>query len=154
MSRLALIAAGVAGLTTLGVAPATAATAPQAGTAAVTTTTTCGYLGYQAGLATKVCADVTGTGVEIYGQVGLAGPPSPGSPAPQPRQLITSLSANLVGGASLGTVNQNVNFTASTIQVHGIPATVPCGSTVHASFSVASFPWSPNPVTLDLPIAC
>ncbi|MEV4613281.1 hypothetical protein AB0K43_11865 [Kitasatospora sp. NPDC049258] len=153
MSRLALLAAGVAGLTTLGVAPAVAAPAPQAATT-LSTVTTCGNLGYQAGLATKVCAEITGTGVVLYGQVGLAGPPSPGSPAPQPKQLITSLSGEVVGGASLGTANQNVIFTASTIQVRGVGGTVPCGSTVHASFSVASFPWSPNPVTLDVPVAC
>ncbi|MFJ1705064.1 hypothetical protein [Kitasatospora sp. NPDC088346] len=152
MSRIALLAAGVAGLTALGVAPAGAATAPQA--AAVTTTTTCGSTGLQAGLATKVCAEITGTGVVIYGQVGLAGPPSPGSPAPQPKQLITTLSADVVGGASLGTVNQGANFLASTIRVDGVSGTVACGSTVHATFAVASFPWSPNPVSLNVQVAC
>ncbi|WP_371501662.1 hypothetical protein OG871_32445 [Kitasatospora sp. NBC_00374] len=154
MSRLALLVAGAAGLTALGVAPAGAATAPQAAAATVTTTTTCGNSGLQAGLATKVCAEITGTSVVIYGQVGLAGPPSPGGPAPQPKQLITTLSADVVGGASLGTVNQGANFTASTIRVDGVNGTVPCGSTVHATFAVATFPWSPNPVSLNVQVAC
>ncbi|WP_405017110.1 hypothetical protein OHV05_08515 [Kitasatospora sp. NBC_00070] len=143
MFRKLLVAAGAAGLA-LAATPASATT---------TTTVTCGYSGLQAGLQTKVCAEVTGDQVQLYGQVGLAGPPSPGTVL-QPKELIVNLNGQIVGGASLGTVQAYRTFTASTIQVRGVGGTVPCGSTVHASFSVASYPWSPNPVTLDLPIAC
>ncbi|MFJ9517496.1 hypothetical protein ACIRPK_04375 [Kitasatospora sp. NPDC101801] len=143
MFRKLLVAAGAAGLA-LAATPASATT---------TTTVTCGYSGLQSGLQTKVCAEVTGDQVQLYGQIGLAGPPSPGTVL-QPKELTVNLTGQIVGGASLGTVQGYRTFTASTIQVRGVGGTVPCGSTVHASFSVASYPWSPNPVTLDLPIAC
>ncbi|MCG6497903.1 hypothetical protein [Kitasatospora sp. A2-31] len=150
MNRIALIAAGVAGAATL-------LAAPQAGAATATataTTVTCGSSGLQAGLSTKVCAEITGDQVQLYGQISLAGPPSPGSPAPQPQELITGLSGQVVGGASLGSVNGYTQFTASTVQVRGVGGTVACGSTVHASFSVAKFPWNPAPVTLDVVVPC
>ncbi|WP_406194177.1 hypothetical protein OH807_04615 [Kitasatospora sp. NBC_01560] len=151
MNRLTLLAAGVAGAATLLAVPAEAG----AVTATTTTTTvTCGASGLQSGLSTKVCAEVTGDGVQFYGQIGLAGPPSPGSPQPQPRELLTGLSGEVVGGASLGSVNGRTVFTASTVQVRGVGGTVPCGSTVHASFSVAGYPWNPAPVTVDVVVAC
>ncbi len=145
MFRKLLVVAGSAGLA-LAATPASAATTTE-------TVVTCGYAGLQSGLQTKVCAEVTGDQVQLYGQVGLAGPPSPGTVL-QPKELIVNLTGQIVGGASLGSVQGYRTFTASTIQVRGVGGTVPCGSTVHASFSVASYPWAPNPVTLDLPIAC
>ncbi|MFI6449395.1 hypothetical protein [Kitasatospora sp. NPDC050543] len=155
MSRLALIAAGVAGATALAVAPA-GAVAPSpvspAGTAA--TVTICGPSGLQSGLLTKVCADITGNGVQLYGQVGLAGPPTPDSPAPRPRQLITALSGTVAGGVSLGSVNRSVTFLASNVKVDGAGGTVPCGSTVHGSFSVQSYPWPARPVDIDVAVTC
>lgn len=142
MFRKLLVVAGAAGLA-LAATPASAATI----------VTTCGVSGIQSGLQTKVCAEVTGDQVQLYGQISLAGPPSPGS-SPQPKELMVNLAGQVVGGASLGTVQGYRTFTATTVQVRGVGGTVPCGSTVHASFSVASYPWFNTPVTLDLPIAC
>ncbi|MFI6846408.1 hypothetical protein OG535_35990 [Kitasatospora sp. NBC_00085] len=151
MNRITLLAAGVAGAATLLAVPAEAG----ATTASITATTvTCGASGLQAGLSTKVCAEVTGDGVQFYGQVALAGPPSPGGPQPQTRELLTGLSGQIVGGASLGSVNGRTLFTASTVQVRGVGGTVPCGSTVHGSFSVAAYPWNPAPVTVDVAVSC
>ncbi|BFV59578.1 hypothetical protein KCMC57_up46820 [Kitasatospora sp. CMC57] len=143
MFRKLLVAAGVVGLA-LAATPASATT---------TTTVTCGASGLQSGLQTKVCAEITGDQVALYGQIALAGPPSPGTVI-QPQELTVNLTGQILGGASLGTVQGYRTFTASTIQVRGVGGTVPCGSTVQASFSVASYPWYNTPVTLSLPIAC
>ncbi|MFD9304123.1 hypothetical protein ACFWCB_15970 [Streptomyces sp. NPDC060048] len=151
MNRLALITAAVAGLTVLTVAPAGAASTPQSANATVTS---CSNTGLQAGLATRVCADITGNSVEIYGKVSLAGPPSPGSPAPAPKDLITSVTSEIVGSGSPDTRNSRVIFTATTIKVPGATTTVPCGSTIRGTFAVASFPWTANPVVHEVTISC
>ncbi|MEW1632955.1 hypothetical protein AB0469_02655 [Streptomyces sp. NPDC093801] len=150
MNRLALLAAGAVGLTVLATAPAVAA----APAAAAETVTSCGGSGLQAGLATRVCAEVTGTTVEFYGTVGLAGPPSPGSPAPAPKQLFTTLSVEVAGGGSPVTQDRPVVFTSSTVEVRGQAAAVPCGSTVRAAFGVASFPWPARPVVHEVTLGC
>ncbi len=154
MSRLTVVAAGVLGLAAFTALPAGAATSPAP---AAVTTTTCGTSGLQSGLYTKVCAEITGDSVQLYGQISLAGPPSPvgpGSGWPPAPALITKLTGDIVGGASLGVVNQNLYFDNQTTLIRGVGGTVPCGSVVHATFTVASYPWSPVPVTLDVPIAC
>ncbi|MFJ6618835.1 hypothetical protein ACIQOW_14820 [Kitasatospora sp. NPDC091335] len=152
MSRATWIAAGAVTLLAAPV-PALAATPTAATTTA--TVTTCGSYSLQAGLATYACADVTGDSVAIYGKIGLAGPPSPGTPwPPAPKDLVTHLSANVAGGASLGTVNGRTVFQVSTVRVDGIAATVACGSTVHVSFDVEGF-WSGQvPATVDVPVVC
>ncbi|MFI9331413.1 hypothetical protein ACIGZJ_28240 [Kitasatospora sp. NPDC052868] len=150
MNRIALIAAGAAGAAALLAVPVEAGAA----TTTATTTVTCGASGLQAGLMTKVCAEVTGDSVQLYGQISLAGPPSPGTPWPQTQELLTGLSGQVVGGASLGSVSGRTLFTASTVRVNGVGGTVPCGSTVHGSFSVATYPWGPVPVTVDVPVVC
>ncbi|MFJ8041135.1 hypothetical protein ACIRBX_11585 [Kitasatospora sp. NPDC096147] len=142
MFRKMLVAAGAVGLV-LAATPAQAAT----------TTTTCSNYGLQSGLYTKVCAEITDGQVELYGQISLAGPPSPGYPIPT-HNLLTTLSGNVVGGASLGTTQQNVTFRATTTQVRGVSGTVACGSTVHATFAVAEFGWYNTPVSLDVPVNC
>ncbi|MEU9041740.1 MULTISPECIES: hypothetical protein [unclassified Kitasatospora] len=154
MNRIAKIAAGAAGAVALFAVPVPAfASASTA--AAATTVTTCGWSGLQAGLSTKVCADVTGNSVVLYGQIGLAGPPSPGTPwPPAPQELLTRVSADVAGGNSLGAVNGRTVFTVSTVRVDGITATAPCGSTVHGSFSVETMWWGPSPVTVDVPVVC
>ncbi|KJY34469.1 hypothetical protein VR46_32675, partial [Streptomyces sp. NRRL S-444] len=96
MNRLALLAVGVAGLTVLAAGPAAAT--PEA--AADQTVTTCGNSGLQAGLLTRLCAEVTGNAVQFYGRVSLAGPPSPGSPTPATKELSTTLSAEVVGAGA------------------------------------------------------
>ncbi|MEU6968873.1 hypothetical protein AB0A71_14225 [Kitasatospora aureofaciens] len=149
-SRIAAAATGAAALLATPV-PALA-DAPQPPAA---TTTTCGWSGQQAGLSTKVCAEVTGDRVVVYGQIGLAGPPSPGTPwPPAPQELITGLSAETVGGGSLGAVSGRTVFTVSTVRVDGMVATVPCGSVLHASFAVSGAYRGPVPVTLALPVNC
>ncbi|WP_380281873.1 hypothetical protein [Kitasatospora purpeofusca] len=151
MNRLTLTAAGIAGAAALLAVPAQANAAQ---TTTTGTTVTCGASGLQAGLSPKVCAEVTGDSVQLYGRISLAGPPSPGTPWPQTVELLTGLSGNVVGGASLGSVSGRTLFTASTVQVPGVGGTVPCGSTVHGSFSVATYPWSPAPVTVDVVVPC
>lgn len=141
----AIAALGIAGTSILAAAPIAAADpAPP--------TVTCTY-GLQSGLATKVCAEVTGDNVRLFGQVGLAGPPSPGGPLPQPKPLILQLSGS-GAGVSLGAVTQNAIFQSATIQLSGVGGNVACGSTVHGSFAVTSYPWPSNPVTIDLAIPC
>ncbi|MQS17741.1 hypothetical protein F7Q99_37530 [Streptomyces kaniharaensis] len=153
MNRTALAVAAAAALLA---APATAVAAPVAAApAAATKTTTCGASGLQAGLMTKVCADVTGDDVQLWGQISLAGPPSPGTPwPPRPEELITSLSADVVGGNALGAVRGGTVFTVSAVRVGGVGGKVACGSTVHASFSVSSFSRFSAPVTVDVPVVC
>ncbi|WP_405982714.1 hypothetical protein [Streptomyces sp. NBC_00158] len=150
MNRLALLAVGAAGLTALTCAPAFAA----APAAATETVTSCGDAGLQAGLTTRVCADVTGTTVEIRGRIGLAGPPSPGSPAPGPRELFTTLTVEVLGGAAPVTQARPVVFNSSTLEVGGPAGPVPCGSTVRATFGVASFPWTARPVVHEVTVSC
>ncbi|MFH7596744.1 hypothetical protein WDV06_16830 [Streptomyces racemochromogenes] len=150
MNRSALLAAGAAGLAVLTATPALAATPP----APAETVTSCGASGLQAGLATRVCAEVTGTTVAFYGTVALAGPPSPGSPAPTPKQLFTTLSVEVVGSGVPVTRDLPVVFTSSTVEVRGQSASAPCGSTVRAAFGVASFPWTARPVVHEVTLTC
>ncbi|MER7667130.1 hypothetical protein ABTY61_01540 [Kitasatospora sp. NPDC096128] len=151
MNRIIRIATGTAGALALLGAPVPALAAGQESD----TVTTCGWSGLQAGLSTKVCADVSGGDVVLYGQIGLAGPPSPGTPwPPAPQELLTRLSADLAGVGPLGAVAGRTEFRVSTVRVDGVSATVPCGSVVHASFSVEGSLRGPAPVTLDLPVAC
>ncbi|WP_330328518.1 hypothetical protein OHS33_01380 [Streptomyces sp. NBC_00536] len=151
MNRLALLVAGTAVLAVSTITPAGAAALP---TGSTETVTSCGYSGLQAGLNTRVCAEVTGTTVEFYGTVGLAGPPSPGGPWPDPKELITTLSTEVVGGVALSTRTSQVIFTASTLQLRGPASTVPCGSTVRATFAAASYPRPAQPVVHEVTIAC
>lgn len=151
MNRLALLAVGVAGLTVLAAGPAAAT--PEA--AADQTVTTCGNSGLQAGLLTRLCAEVTGNAVQFYGRVSLAGPPSPGSPTPAAKELSTTLSAEVVGAAAPPLAQYKpVVFTATTLEVRGPASTVPCGTTVRGTFGVASFPWTPQPVVHEVTVTC
>ncbi|WP_354644606.1 hypothetical protein [Kitasatospora camelliae] len=143
MARIFIAAASAAGLALLGAAPATAVEAPSS-------QTVCGASGLQAGLLTRVCAEVNGDQVQVFGRISLAGPPTPGSPAPRPQELRVVLT----GDSPAGTVSRDVRFTGSTVEVRGIGGTVACGTGVRAAFSVQSFPWPSRPATLDLPTAC
>ncbi|KDN87409.1 hypothetical protein [Kitasatospora cheerisanensis] len=147
ITRLAVAAAGAAALLT---APVPAFAAATGADTVATTTTTCKY-SLQAGLATYACADVTGDSVVIYGKIGLAGPPD----GPVGWQtLYTNLSAEVVGGASLGSVSGTVPFHSTGVRVEGFTATVACGSTVRVTFSVqGSGPFGTRPV-LDVPVTC
>ncbi|MFJ3204674.1 hypothetical protein [Streptomyces sp. NPDC086989] len=151
MNRLALLAVSVAGLMALAAGPAAAA--PE--TAADQTVTTCGNSGLQAGLLTRLCAEVTGNTVQFYGRISLAGPPSPGSPTPATKQLSTTLSTEVVGaGTPPLTEDRPVIFTTTTLDVRGPASTVPCGTTVRGTFGVASFPWAPRPVVHEVTLTC
>lgn len=151
MNRLALLAASAAGLAVCAITPASAAALPADTTGTVVT---CGNSGLQAGLATRVCAEVTGTTVEFYGTVALAGPPSPGSPAPAAKELLTTLSVDAVGDTAPRTQFKSVVFTAAKIEVRGLASTVPCGSTVRATFGVTSFPRPASPVVHEVTLTC
>lgn len=144
MSRIALLATAAVGLTLFGAAPATAAHAPTT----TATTVTCGPSALRVGLSTKVCAEVTGNSVQLYGQISLSGPPSPGSTLPV-KDLTTTLT-----GTSLGHLVQPVRFQAATTQVRGVGGTVPCGSTVHAEFTSSALGYPSSLVTLDVPVTC
>ncbi|MFF2076700.1 hypothetical protein ACFVXG_18305 [Kitasatospora sp. NPDC058162] len=151
MNRITRIAAGAAGATVLLATPVPALAAGQESD----TVTTCGWSGLQAGLSTRVCADVTGDDVVLYGQIGLAGPPSPGTSwPPAPQELRTSLSADVVGVGPIGVAAGRTVFKVSTVRVDGISATAPCGSVVHASFAVEGSLRGPAPVTVDVPVGC
>ncbi|WP_380284057.1 hypothetical protein [Kitasatospora purpeofusca] len=151
LKGLTLLAASAAAAGTLMAVPAQAATT---GTATTTATTeTCSPWSLQAGLMTQVCAAITGTNVQFLGRVALAGPPTPDFP-PQPQVLSTTISGQVVGGASLGSVNQNVNFLASTVTVNGPSSTVPCNNVVSGTFSVSKFGWFPSPVSVSTPVPC
>ncbi|GAA1335008.1 hypothetical protein GCM10009647_076980 [Streptomyces sanglieri] len=149
MSRIALLATAAVGLALFGAAPATAAHTPTT----TATTVTCGPSALRVGLSTKVCAEVTGNSVQLYGQINLAGPPSPGSTLPV-KDLTMTLTGNAVGGTSLGHLVQPVRFQAATTQVRGVGGTVPCGSTVHAEFTSSALGHPSSPVTLDVPVTC
>ncbi|MGW6985470.1 hypothetical protein ACWGE1_39435 [Streptomyces sp. NPDC054932] len=154
--RLALLAAGAAGLVVCAVTPAGAVAPVDTALPADTTqtVTSCGNSGLQAGLATRVCAEITGTTVEFYGTVGLAGPPSPGSPAPAPKELFTTLTSEIVGTGTADTQSRHVIFTTSKLEIHGPVSTVPCSRTVRGTFGVAAFPRPANPVVHEVTITC
>ncbi|GAA2795339.1 hypothetical protein GCM10010441_20760 [Kitasatospora paracochleata] len=143
MARIFVAAAAAAGLALLGAAPATAAEAPAP-------QVFCGASGLQAGLLTRLCAEVDGDQVQLVGRISLAGPPSPGSPGPRPQDLQTVLT----GENPAGTAYRDVRFTGATVEVRGVGGPVPCAVAVHGSFAVASYPWAPRPVTVDLPASC
>ncbi|MER5351530.1 hypothetical protein ABT093_14500 [Kitasatospora sp. NPDC002551] len=150
-NRLALTLAGAAGAVAMLAAP-TQASAVQAGT--TTTTEICSSTKLQAGVNTWLCAEVTGGDVQLVGKIYLAGPPSPGGPYPEPQDLLTVLDGQVVGGASLGSVNKWTRFHASLVEVRGVGGAVTCGSTVHGSFSVTKPGWGSVPVTLDAVVPC
>ncbi|MGW6948146.1 hypothetical protein [Streptomyces xanthophaeus] len=155
MTRLALLAAGAAGLTVLAITPAHAhadsAVLPGGHSEAVAS---CGNSRLQAGLTTRLCAEVTGTTVEFYGTVALAGPPSKGSPPPAGRELFTTLTSEVAGGSTPQSQAKTVIFTSANLEVRGLVSTVACGSTVRGTFGVASFPWAANPVTHEVTVTC
>ncbi|MFE9428592.1 hypothetical protein ACFYNO_37255 [Kitasatospora sp. NPDC006697] len=144
MSRALLLAVGAAGLALVGVAPAQAASTAQAAA-----TTTCGSPAIGNSLQARVCATVDGGTVSFTGTVAPAG-----VPAPTGLQLTGLLSAQVDGGASLGSLSQNAVFNGTTLQFGPLTATAPCGSTVQATFDVYSYGWGIRPVTVDVPVAC
>ncbi|WP_327250532.1 hypothetical protein [Streptomyces sp. NBC_01244] len=156
MNRLALLAASAMSLAVCTITPAaaaaTTAAAPPAGT--TETVTSCGSSGLQAGLATRVCAEITGTTVTFYGKVGLAGPPSPGSPQPAAKELLTTLTVETVGAASPQTQVKPVLFTSATLEVRAPAATASCGSTVRGTFGVAAYPRAASPVVHEVTLTC
>ncbi|MFI9328802.1 hypothetical protein ACIGZJ_14790 [Kitasatospora sp. NPDC052868] len=144
-------ALGALGTALIVAAPAGAATA--ASDPADTPTTTCTYR-LQVGLATKLCTTVSGGTVQFTGHIGLAGPPSPGSPFPQQQQLSVVLTADAGADAALGTLQRTVTFQSQPVEVGAVGGAVACGSTAHASFSVSSFGRYSTPITTDVPVTC
>ncbi|MFF1410909.1 hypothetical protein ACFVX6_14150 [Streptomyces sp. NPDC058289] len=150
MNRLALLAATAMGLTLCTITPAAAA--PSADP--IETVASCGNSGLQAGLATRVCAEVTGTTITFYGKVGLAGPPSPGNAQPAAKELLTTLSVEVVGAAPPQTQVKPLLFTGATLEVRAAAGTAPCGSTVRGTFGVAAFPRAAAPVVHEVTLTC
>ncbi|MFD8595981.1 hypothetical protein ACFV1L_13340 [Kitasatospora sp. NPDC059646] len=150
MNRITRIAVGAAGAAALLTAPVPAFAAATGTDTGAATVTTCKY-SLQAGLATYACADVTGSSLVVYGRIGLAGPPD----GPVSWQtLYTDLSAEVVGGDSLGSVSGSTAFHSTSVRVNGFTATAPCGSTVRVTFTVqGSGPLGTRPVA-EVPVAC
>ncbi|PKV82998.1 hypothetical protein [Streptomyces sp. TLI_146] len=150
MKRSMFLTATVASLSLAALTPAIAVAAPAS---TPETVVSCGNSGLQSGLSTRLCAEVTGNTVVFFGKVGLAGPPSPGSPAPTPKELITTFTA-IADGAPLPKVTKDALFNNTNLDVQGLSANVACGSTIHATFGVASYPWTARPVTHEVTVAC
>ncbi|BAJ26033.1 MULTISPECIES: hypothetical protein [Kitasatospora] len=139
------VLAGAAALSATLTVPAVATTTdtPQ-------TTTACGGWALQGGLATQICAERTGDQVRLYGTLGLAGPPSPGTPLPYRKDVIITLT----GTTPSGSVNQYITFTGSNQQVGNIIGSVPCDAAIQGTYSVSSFDLGPHPVTINTVIPC
>ncbi|MFD5142315.1 hypothetical protein [Streptomyces sp. NPDC058401] len=150
MNRLALLAATALSLAVGTITPAVAAAPADP----IETVTSCGNSGLQAGLATRVCAEITGTAITFYGKVGLAGPPSPGSPQPAAKELLTTLSVEVVGTAAPRTQVKPLLFTGATLEVRATAVTVRCGATVRGTFGVTAYPRPAAPVVHELTLAC
>ncbi|MFJ5234406.1 hypothetical protein ACIQBJ_31445 [Kitasatospora sp. NPDC088391] len=144
------VLAGAAALSAVAVVPASASTPAATTSATSATVTACSPWGLQAGLSTRVCAERTGEQVRLYGTVGLAGPPSPGTPWPPHQELATTLT----GTNPAGTLNRYAVFAGSTLTIGDVTGTVSCDGPIRASFAVQSYPWAPNPVTLDVVLPC
>ncbi|WP_457033565.1 hypothetical protein [Kitasatospora sp. P5_F3] len=153
MTRKMLTTAAATGALALAFAGATPAVA--AGTAATATTTeVCDASGLQSGLWTKLCYTVTEDGVQFTGRIGLAGPPSPGSPPLRTKLVDAVLTTDIEGGESLATVQQSLLFRATTLEIAGYGGTVPCGSTVTATFSVSADGWYTAPISTSVVVPC
>ncbi|WP_405008508.1 hypothetical protein OHV13_34270 [Kitasatospora purpeofusca] len=156
MTRKMLTTAAATGALALALAGATPAVA--AGTAATTTAETatevCDASGLQSGLWTKLCHTVTEDGVQFTGRIGLAGPPSPDSPPLRTKLVDATLTTDIEGGQSLGTVQQSLLFRATTLEIAGYGGTVPCGSTVTATFSVSADGWYTHPISTSVVVPC
>ncbi|WP_406115416.1 hypothetical protein [Kitasatospora purpeofusca] len=156
MTRKMLTTAAATGALALALAGATPAVA--AGTAAATTAETatevCDAAGLQSGLWTKLCYTVTEDGVQFTGRIGLAGPPSPGSPPLRTKLVDAALTTDIEGGQSLGTVQQSLLFRATTLEIAGYGGTVPCGATVTATFSVSADGWYTHPISTSVVVPC
>ncbi|MEU1075949.1 MULTISPECIES: hypothetical protein [unclassified Streptomyces] len=152
MKRSSFLTAAVASLSLTALTPAIAAAAPTPASA-TETVVSCGNSGLQSSLSTRLCAEVSGNTVTFVGKVGLAGPPSPGSPAPAPKELTTTFTAT-VDGAPLPKVTKYALFNNTNLDVPGLSANVACGSTIRATFGVASYPWTARPVSHELTLTC
>ncbi|MFJ4671451.1 hypothetical protein [Kitasatospora purpeofusca] len=155
MTRKMLTTAAATGALALALAGATPAVA--AGTAATTTETAtevCDASGLQSGLWTKLCYTATDDGVQFTGRIGLAGPPSPGSPPLRTKLVDAVLTTDIEGGESLGTVQQSLLFRATTLEIAGYGGTVPCGSTVTATLSVSADGWYTHPISTSVVVPC
>lgn len=150
MKPSTFLTAAAASLSLAALTPVIAVAAP-ANTAE--TVVSCGNSGLQSSLSTRLCAEITGNTVAFVGKVGLAGPPSPGSPAPAPKDLTTTFTAT-VDGVALPSVTKFAHFTNTNLEVAGLSANVACGSTIRATFGVASFPWTARPVSHEVTVTC
>ncbi|MFD9791977.1 hypothetical protein ACFWXK_13605 [Streptomyces sp. NPDC059070] len=142
-----------AAITSLSLAALTPAIAVAAPASSAQTVVTCGNSGLQSGLSTRLCAEVAGNTITFVGKVGLAGPPSPGSPAPTPKELTTTFTAT-VDGSPLPNATKYALFSNANLDVAGLSTDVACGSTVRATFGVTTYPWTARPVTHEVTVTC
>ncbi|WP_030397322.1 hypothetical protein [Kitasatospora purpeofusca] len=155
MTRKMLTTAAATGALALALAGATPAVAAgTAATTAETATEVCDASGLQSGLWTKLCYTATEDGVQFTGRIGLAGPPSPGSPPLRTKLVDAVLTTDIEGGESLGTVQQSLLFRATTLEIAGYGGTVPCGSTVTATLSVSADGWYTHPISTSVVVPC
>ncbi|MFD9488465.1 hypothetical protein [Streptomyces sp. NPDC059991] len=150
MKRSMFLTAAVASLSLAALTPAIAVAAPANATETVVS---CGNSGLQSGLSTRLCAEVTGNTVAFVGKIGLAGPPSPGSPAPTPKELTTTFTAT-VDGTPLPNATKIALFNNTNLDAPGLSANVACGSTIRATFGVTSYPWTARPVSHEVTVTC
>ncbi|WP_406193908.1 hypothetical protein OH807_03920 [Kitasatospora sp. NBC_01560] len=155
-TTLTLAALAVFGLplaaTPAAASPAAAATATVASPAAATAatagaTTTCGPSVRMITRLNTVCVTVDADSVRVYGVSSLL-------VAGSGRSYIYKVSADVVGGASLGTDSGSAYFGSGTAYVGGPSGVVPCGSTVRASFALTDFGTPPPTSVVEVAVTC
>ncbi len=70
------------------------------------------------------------------------------------REVDAVLTTDIEGGESLATVQQSLLFRATTLEIAGYGGTVPCGSTVTATFSVSADGWYTAPISTSVVVPC
>ncbi|MEV6977498.1 hypothetical protein [Kitasatospora sp. NPDC093806] len=144
MKRFTAVLATAAALSGLGVAGATAATAQPTGPSGPSNCVD----GFPGILNTRLCASVTGN------QVTFGGYATPASVSWTPQKVSFNLTAQVVGGAVIGSDSPNVFIPFGGIPVGNVSGTAPCGSSVMATFNVTQWGWPPSTATVTVPVTC
>ncbi|WP_331743332.1 hypothetical protein [Kitasatospora sp. NBC_01300] len=151
MKRFSAVLAGTAALAALtGVQAATAyaATAATGSLAGPVGTTVCGSPGAPNYVTIRACITVNGN------QVHASGRATPTSPTWQDQQVSFRLTSTGITSPPFATVTPTVLIPAGGAEVGGITGTVPCGTTVSATFSVEQPGWSPSTATVSTVVTC
>ncbi|MEU3558477.1 hypothetical protein ACFVUY_40140 [Kitasatospora sp. NPDC058063] len=151
MNRFSAVLAGAAALAALTgaqAATAYAATAATGSPAGPAGTTVCGSPGAPNYVTTRACITVNGN------QVYASGRATPTSPTWQDQQVSFRLTSTGITSPPFATVTPTVLIPAGGAEVGGITGTVPCGTTVSATFSVEQPGWSPSTATVSTVVTC